>query len=667
MSRWRRPGTGQKAAGPEESQVSRAELELFGGKLRWKQSYVDHEAPLLRVGFWGMAKTLPRMVGVVVRSAWAADRRALAGVVVAEVGQGLASAFALVATNKVLAGLFAEEPTAQRLQLVLPALLAIAAVTMCTSILAAWSVAMSGRLEPRVERAISTRYYTAAARVELRATEEPDIQRILEAGKFGTDSGRRMIGLTVAVINALIGLIAAGAVLATLHAALLPMLVLVAVPRGWGAVRSARREYASRRHWIDHRRAIATLLQFRTTPHAGPEIRAHGAGDLLLRGYREMSATMETEQQRLARAQAGTQLLASALSGVAALGAYGMLWWLLTVGGMPLAVGGTAVIAIRNSTAKLTSLVMQLNRMYEETLYLTDTEDAIEVAERHAIPATGRPLPDPVSRIRLEGVSFTYPGATRPSLEEVSLTVPRGAVVALVGANGSGKTTLAKILAGLLLPTAGDVWWEGEQCSVEMREADRSQVFNHVALLGQDFPRWQMSARTNVTIGEGRSPADHARVETAARDADVNGLIAELPHGWNSIVNKGYERGTQLSGGQWQKLVNARVRYRNAPFVLVDEPTSALDPHAEIDTFDRLRRMTDDGTGVVLITHRLAATANADHIYVFDHGHLTEHGKHTELMHNPEGLYRSMYQAQAAQYGHVPAPRQAPNGQQARG
>lgn len=652
---------GAKKAAPGES-VSDAEQELFGGKLRYDQGYVRHDGALVRMSFWSMAKTLPRMVALVVRAAWEADRRALAGVVLAELGQGVASAYGLVAVNGVLTSLFTGGPTPERLGQALPALVVLAVMSMCVAVLAAWSVAMSGRLEPQVERAVSTRYYTATTRVELVATEEPAVQRVLEAGKFGTDSARRMLGLSVGIANALIGMVAAGAVLAALHPLLLPTLLGVALPKGWGAVRSARREYASRRHWIDHRRAIASLLQYLTLPHAGGEIRAHGAGELLLRGYGEMSASMEVEQRRLARAQAHTDLLAAALSGVAALGAYGMLWWLLTGGGMPLAVGGTAVIAIRNSTAKLSSLVTQLNRMYEEMLFLTDTQEAIDVAARHTIPESGADLPEVVDDVRLEDVSFTYPGGERPALDGVSLSVPRGKVIALVGANGSGKTTLARILAGLMLPGEGRVWWEGTargaQVRVEMREADRRQLFGKVALLGQDFPRWQMSARTNVTIGDARVPSDPERMEAAARDTDARGVVDGLPHGWDSIVVKGYERGTQISGGQWQKLAHARVRYRAAPFVLVDEPTSALDPHAEIETFARLRRLTEQDTTVVLITHRLAATATADRIYVLDGGRLVEDGDHGTLMAREDGLYRSMYQAQAAQYGLVPPARE---------
>ncbi|MEU4965556.1 MULTISPECIES: ABC transporter ATP-binding protein [Streptomyces] len=656
---------GRRSARKAEGGVSAAERELFGGRLRWDDAFVEHEGAVARLRFAQMAAALPRMVGVVLRAGWNADPRALAGVVTAQIGLGLTAAYGLVAVNGVLSKLFANGPAADKLQQAIPALAMLALVSVGTALLQAWSTAMSGRLEPQVERAVSTRYYRAVTQVEVAATEQPEIQRHLEAGRFGTDSARRMLSLSVSVANVVIGIVASAVVLASLHWALLPMLLVIALPKGWGAVRSARREHISRRHWIDHRRAVATLLQYLTLPHAAGEIRAHSAGSLLLRGYGEMSGLMETEQRRLARAQAHTDLAAGAFSGVAALGCYGMLWWLLTSGGLPIAVGGTAVVAMRASTGRLTSLVQQINLLYEEMLQLNDTEEATALAARHAIPRTGKPLPSPVRAIRVRDVSFTYPGATVPSLRSVDVSVRRGEVTALVGANGSGKSTLAKILAGLLLPSDGQVWWEGPADErVEVREADRADVFRSVGLLTQDFPNWQMTAAANIAIGAGDRPRDMARVKEAARAADVDGLIEGLPHGWDSIVFKGYERGVQLSGGQWQKVGNARSRYRDAPFLLVDEPTSALDPHAEIEAFERLRTLADSGVAVVLITHRLAATASADHIYVLDHGRVTEDGTHEQLMGRPGGLYQGMFEAQAAQYGltssrgaDIPAPR----------
>ncbi|MFF5563012.1 ABC transporter ATP-binding protein [Streptomyces sp. NPDC012623] len=643
---------------PGNDRISDAERELYGGRLRYDQSYVRHEGPLTRLSFTYMAAALPRMMGMVLRTGWQTDRRALGGVVASQLGQGVTAAWGLVAVNAVLTRLFAEGPTADKLHDALPSLVVLAVTAMGAALLSAWSTAMSGRLEPQVERAVSARYYAAVTRVEVAATERPEVQRVLEAGRFGTDSARGMLRLSVGVGNVLIGMVAAAVVLVSLHWTLLPMLLAIALPKGWGAIRSARRDYVSRLHWVDHRRAIASLLGYLTRPHAAAEIRVHAAGAKLLGSYEEMSRQTEAEQRRLARAQASTDLVAGAFAGLASLACYGVLWWLLASGGLPLAVGGTAVIAIRTSTARLASLVQQVNRLYEELLFLTDTETAIELAAEHAIPSAGTPLPPDVESVRVDNLSFTYPGAAAPALNGVSLSVRRGEVTALVGANGSGKTTLTRVLAGLMLPTDGDVWWEdGKGDRVELRDADRAQVFAMVGLLAQDFPRWEMTAAANVAIGAGDRVRDMGRVKDAARAANVLDLVESLPHGWDSIVFKGYERGVQLSGGQWQKLGTARSLYRGAPFLLVDEPTSALDPHAEIAAFQGLWSLAERGHAVVLVTHRLAATANADRVYVLDQGHLAEEGTHDELMARQGGIYQSMFTAQAAQYGITTSPK----------
>ncbi|MFE4919537.1 ABC transporter ATP-binding protein [Streptomyces sp. NPDC056661] len=652
--------TGRRRDTPQDARsalakgtISNAERELYGGRLRYDQSYVRHVGPLPRLSFRHMAAALPRMVALVLRTGWQTDRRAMAGVVAAQLGQGLTAAWGLVAVNSVLTDLFAEGPTADRLREALPSLAVLAATAVVAALLMAWSTAMSGRLEPQVERAVSARYYTAVTRVELEATERPEVQRVLEAGRFGTDSARSMLMLSVGVGNVLISMVAAAVVLASLHWMLLPMLLVIALPKGWGAVSSARREYVSKLHWIDHRRAIASLLGFLTRPHAQGEIRVHAAGTKLLSSYEEMSHQTEAEQRRLAHAQASTDLVAGAFAGIASLACYGVLWWLLADGSLPLAVGGTAVLAIRASTARLTSLVQQVNRLYEELLFLTDTEDAIALASENAIPTTGTPLPARVHQVRVDNVSYTYPGADSPALQNVSLRVRRGEVTALVGANGSGKTTLTKVLSGLLLPPDGNVWWQGAEGSdqVDLRDADRAEIFAMVGLLAQDFPRWEMTAAANVAIGAGDRVRDMGRVKSAALSAGVLKLIESLRHGWDSIVYKGYERGVQLSGGQWQKLGTARSLYRGAPFLLVDEPTSALDPHAEIAAFEGLWSLAEEGHAVVLVTHRLAATANADRIYVLDQGRVAEEGTHEQLMALPDGIYRGMFTAQAAQYG----------------
>ncbi|WP_431045305.1 ABC transporter ATP-binding protein [Streptomyces sp. P1-3] len=644
MSTWlRRP--------PQQSTLSRSEQLLFSGALRHDKAWAQYENPLLRVSFWAMAKQFPAMMASVAQAARREDPRALLVLLAAELGIGLMRAFTLVATNQVLIAIFSAGPTTDRLLDAAPALGAAAAVTAASSMLSAVSVAASGRLEPKIERACTARYYRGLARVELATLEDKDAQRALDAGRYGIRSIRSMLNSTIQVINTLIGLLAAAGVLVLLHPVLVLALLLIAAPKAWGAVAVVRRNYASRRAWLDHVRATDMVTYQLARPEAGPEIKAHRAGELLTSAYEDMAATAALEKQRLAYAEAGTNLLVSMMSGVAAVAAYGALGALLWYGSIPLAAAGTAVIAVRTSSQNLTSLVMTMNRLYEESMYLADLETANELAERNAIPTGGLPVPQGPVDVRCENVFFSYPGSKQPTLTDVSLTIPAGKVVALVGENGSGKTTLSKLLAGLYLPSHGQIFVNG----VGVRDADRDAVFDKVALLCQDFPRWSMTARANIHIGRPELDLDQARVEQAAREAGALDVVDSLPDRWDSIIVSGFERSTQLSGGQWQRMGSARARYRQAPLLIVDEPTSALDPKAEIEAFQALRSMTDDGTTVLLITHRLAATATADLIYVLDHGRVVEHGSHAELMGLTDGHYRTLYEMQAAQYTQTPS------------
>ncbi|GAA2720260.1 MULTISPECIES: ABC transporter ATP-binding protein [Streptomyces] len=638
-----------KARKPRTPQhpISESERLLFSGTLRHDKAWAIYEDPLTRMSFWSMAKQFPSMLRMIARIAWREDRRALALLLAAQLASGAMTAFLLVATNQVLVHLFADGPTPEKLQQALPSLLLAGASSAAEVLLGCLIVKVEGYLYPRIELSCATTYYGMLARVELAAMEDKDIQRQLTLGRYGTDSVRQMLDSSVWVTSGLMSLGAAAVVLAALHPLLVLALLLIAAPRWWGAVVVMRRAYASRHVWNDHRRAVDQIIYPLTRAEVTPELRVHGAGRLLLRAQKDMGETAAREKSRLAGAEAGTEIVAAAMSGTARIVAYGVLWWLLVAGGLPLAAAGTAVLAIRSATGYLNQVVHQLNRMCEESLYLADMNNAVKLGARHAIPTDGAAVEGPGVEVVLEDVSFRYPNAERYALREVSLTIPKGKVVALVGENGSGKSTLAGLVAGLYLPTHGTITYNG----LDVRDVDRESVFDKVAMLSQTVASWPMTVGANIHIGDGDRPMHRDAVVAAAERADVHNVIEELPHQYDSIAVKGFERGVRLSGGQWQRVGAARVLYRQRHLVIVDEPTAALDARAEADMFESLRSLTDDGvTTVVLITHRLAATASADVIYVLHEGRLLESGSHRELMAHKDGHYRELYELQASQY-----------------
>lgn len=652
LGRLRRKGGAEGAAGASTGASAGSEEVLFGGPLRYDSGFGRHDLAMLDLSFTQVARRIPLMIVATVRMAWGADRAALVAVAFAEIGQGAARAFGLLATNAALVSLFAAGPTPGRVRAAVPSLVAVAVATGSAAVLAALSTAATGRLEPKVERAATVQFLSRAIRVELSAMEDAEFHRLLDSAKYGTMSARRMIGHTVAVVNAALTLVAAGGVLAVLHPVLLPLLVLIAAPKGWGAVRIARRRYASIQAWLQHARASLLLSNLLTDQQAAPEVRVNAAGPFLLDHFENMSAAAESEQTRLARARAGTDLVASVLSGTAALGTYLTLGFLLTSGSMPLAVAGTAVLGIRTGAANITTLVTQVNALYEEALFVQDLDQLCAEGDRLAIPRGGRAMAASPELIRLEDVTFTYPGREEPALSRVDLAIRRGQVVALVGQNGSGKSTLAKLVAGLYQPDSGRITWDG----VDAAELDRDQVFGQVGMVAQDFQRWPFTARANIVIGRpGAPPDDETAFTRAASYARLHEVVDTLPRGWNTLVARGYTGGVELSGGQWQRLGLARARFRSAAVLIADEPTSSLDPKAEVEAFERIRSLAAEGHAVVLITHRLASVRHADTIYVLDRGRLVEQGTHEELLARQD-RFAELFNLQAGQYAAEPVP-----------
>ncbi|MBA2812057.1 ABC transporter ATP-binding protein [Streptomyces sp. KM273126] len=608
----------------------------------WSQ----HADAFLELNLRAMVRRLPSLLASSFRLAWQADQRAARTVLAAEVGRGLAQAVSLLAVNTILARLMAGGPVEDRLKGAAPALTALAAVMLLAALLRAASTYGTGRLEPKVERVATELYLERAAAVELAAIEDDAFHKLLDTAKYGAQAARRMISYSARVVNAMISLVAAAGVLTVLHPALLPLLVTMTLPSAWSALTIARRRYESFHTWVQHTRAGHLISSLLTEPEAAPEVRVHGVGPFLLRHFRSMSESAEAEQERLARLAARTGLIAAAWTGIATVATYATLGGLLLAGAMALSVAGTAVIAIRTGSASLDTLVLEVNSLHEEALFVGDMQRLYVEAAKRAIPVGGDPLPTNPREIRLENVTFTYPGkATRPALSDVTLTVPLGKIVALVGENGSGKTTLVKLLAGLYAPDRGRILWD----DVDAATADRQQLAERIAMVAQDFKRWPFTARVNVAVGRPSAAPTDEHVSSSVAEAGAQDVVADLPRGLDTLLARGFSGGHELSGGQWQRLGIARAAYRRGHVLIVDEPTAALDARAELEVFEKIRALAGTGQTVILITHRLASVRHADLVHVLDQGRLVESGSPEELL-ATGGVYAELYSLQAEQF-----------------
>ena len=265
--------------------------------------------------------------------------------------------------------------------------------------------------------------------------------------------------------------------------------------------------------------------------------------------------------------------------------------------------------------------------------------------------AADLPVPAALGRgVRVEHVSFAYPGTSRLVLDDVSLSLQPGSVVALVGENGAGKTTLVKLLAKMYEPTAGAIFID----ETPLARIPADQWRSRLAGAFQDFFRFEFRARHTVGLGDVPRLDDELAVAAAVGRAGANDVVARLTSGLDTQLGSTWPEGVELSFGQWQKLALARGFMRDRPLLVVlDEPTAALDAETEHALFERYaaaaRSNSDDGRITILVSHRFSTVRMADVIVVMDGAKLVEIGTHSELM-ATGGHYAGLYGIQAAAY-----------------
>ncbi|MEU5527776.1 ABC transporter ATP-binding protein [Micromonospora chersina] len=607
--------------------------------------WMNRATEFAHTSFWAVARRLPALVREAVGLAWATSRRDTVASIGLNIAAGVLTTLGLLATTGVLRQLFAAGPTPDRIRAALPSLLlAAAAVTVrgALTVAAGWAQA---RLIPQINYQVELRLFETTTAVELAAFDDAGFAEEMDRARDrGMAEAASIVDHTVNLVTGLVGVLATAAAVTVIQPVLLPCLLLAAVPEAATAVKMARRQYLALLAWITRRRRMYLLARLMADRHTAAEIRSYQMRDFLLAEYHRMMTVETRAQLRLARSQSLTRAVGLSVTGVAAFGVYAVLGGLLLGGVVALAAAATALLALQSARSSLRMAVFATNSLYEDALYYQDYRDFLDRARRR-VPTGGTRHVDGFERIDLDRVSLRYPDTEASAVDEVSLTVRRGEVIALVGENGSGKTTLAKLIAGLYRPTAGVIRWDG----VDTAELDPRQTAAQVAVMSQDWWRFPFTARQNIRIGRHDRPADRPGpdIEDAAREAAAHDMITELPFGYDTLLDRQFKDGQDLSGGQWQRLVAARGLYRDARLLICDEPSAALDARAEHALFQHLRRHPD--RAVVLITHRLANVRHADRIFVMDHGRIVQQGDHDELM-AQEGLYRELFELQAAGY-----------------
>ncbi|MEM9457005.1 MAG: ABC transporter ATP-binding protein [Myxococcota bacterium] len=374
------------------------------------------------------------------------------------------------------------------------------------------------------------------------------------------------------------------------------------------------------------------------------EVKLYGLGPRLLARYRKIFALLYGEDRALTLRRALWGFGLGLLGTGAFYGAYAWIAIEAVAGTITLGQMTMYLLLFKQGQSAVAASLSSIGGMYEDNLYLSNLYEYLE--QEVTVPSGGATCgPAPGDGVRFEDVSFAYPGADTPAVDEVSLHLRPGQALALVGENGSGKTTLIKLLTRLYQPSQGRILLDG----LDIRQWDDAALRRRVGVIFQDFARYQLPVGENVGAGDVEAFEDEARWAEAAEHGMAAPFIDKLPLRYHTQLGRWFKDGRELSGGQWQKIALSRAFMRRGADVLVlDEPTAAMDAEAEAQVFEHVRELSRDKMAV-LISHRFSTVRMADHIVVLDRGRVVERGSHADLV-AQQGRYARLFELQAAGY-----------------
>jgi ATP-binding cassette, subfamily B, bacterial len=400
------------------------------------------------------------------------------------------------------------------------------------------------------------------------------------------------------------------------------------------------------------RRLATMIFDLSANAAAAGELRAYGLAPRLKALHGSLSGSLDRRAARQARKVLAVQSVGWLLYAAGLMAAIAFVVFRASDGAISLGTVLMTVSLIRRSRTQLASAASGSAGMIA-TLATADRLLWLEDHHTAALAAAGKDVaPGRLSSgLVIRDLSFKYPGTERAVLSSVSLTLPAGATVAVVGENGSGKTTLVKLLLGMYQPTSGEILVDGTPLASIAHDSWRSRC----TAAFQDFSRFSLPAVESVGVADLPSLPSQELALAALDRAGAAGLADQLPDGLSTYVGGPYTGGHNLSGGQWQKLALGRAMRAPGPLLVVlDEPTASLDAHAEHALFERYAAAAagyagDNGTVTLLVSHRFATVRMADLIVYLEEGHAVEAGTHDELMAS-SGRYAELFSLQAAAY-----------------
>jgi ATP-binding cassette subfamily B protein len=533
-------------------------------------------------------------------------------------------------------------------------------------LLARASSLIEGLLADLFTNRISVRIMEHAATLDLHQFEDPQFYDHLERARQGTTGRVALLAQLLGIGQSLLTLISLSVALAAQVPWLLVLLAVAVFPSFLGETHFAALSYSLMFRRTPARRQLDYVRYVGASDETAKEVQMFGLAPWLIDRYRTLADKFYDENRTLAIKRAMVSSGLSILGTIGYYGAYVIVLGRTVTGAITIGMLTFLAASFRQSRDIIQQLLMSASSIYEQSLYLKDLFDFFDMQPTIANRPGAIPVPRPIKQgFEFQDVGFRYPGSERWAVRHLSFTLRPGERVALVGENGAGKTTLTKLLARLYDASEGRILLDG----IDLREYDLADVRRAIGVIFQDFVRYDMRFDENIGVGEVEGVRSYLDagvadvdtpitelpvtappqvIETAAQKSLAASLLPRLPGAYRQMLGRRFEKGVELSGGEWQKVALARAYMRDAQVLILDEPTAALDARAEYDVFVRFNELMA-GRMAVVISHRFSTVRMADRIIVLERGEIVEQGKHDELV-TKGGLYAELFAMQAAGY-----------------
>lgn len=494
-------------------------------------------------------------------------------------------------------------------------------------------------------RHVSIKVMSHASRLDLETYEDPDFYDKLERARVQATDRVSMISSAGRALQQFVTALTFSVTICLFSPWILLLLIIGVLPAFVGESHFAFLGYSLRFRQTPARRELDYLRQLGASKESAKELKLFGLSPYLTGRYAGLSDEIYTQNVSLSKRRLLASSLFSLLSATAYYGAYAFVIYRTINGDLSLKSLIYLAAAIAGASSNIQQIFSSFTSIADQALFLTDFLNLFRLEPRVQSKPNAIPAPRPIRQgFEFERVTFAYPGTRRAVLDHLDLRIEPGQRVALVGENGQGKTTLVKLITRLYDPTAGRILLDG----VDLRDYDLEDLHREIAVIFQDFMRYEMTGRDNIAAGKIEDRENISRISMAAHKSLADTVLRKLPGQYEQMLGRRFEGGVDLSGGEWQKIALARAYLRDAQLLILDEPTAALDARSEREVFERFSELTV-GKTALLISHRFSTVRMADRILVLEGGKIVEDGCHSQLMARGE-RYSRMFELQAASY-----------------